>query len=164
MTAAAVRLLSRVWHRLAGRYQWRLLWLTQAKFMVGVAGVIFDESGRVLLLRHRFWPEGSWGLPGGYAHRREVPSDALARELREETGYRIDEVKVLEVVSGYRMRMEVVFTARLAGGRFERDEREVLEARFFDPDALPEGLLVSHRALIRQACAGRGAGGGASPS
>lgn len=164
MTTAAVRLLSRVWHRLAGRYQWRLLWLTQAKFMVGVAGVVFDESGRVLLLRHRFWPEGSWGLPGGYARRREVLTDALARELGEETGYRIDEVKVLEVVSGYRLRMEVVFTASLAGGSFERDDREVLEARFFDPDALPEGLLVSHRALIRQACAGRGAGGGASSS
>lgn len=158
MTTAAVRLLSRVWHRLAGRYQWRLLWLTQAKFMVGVAGVVFDESGQVLLLRHRFWPQGSWGLPGGYAHRREVLSDALARELAEETGYRIDQVMLLEVVSGYRMRMEVVFTARLAGGRFERDEREVLEARFFDPDALPEGLLVSHRALIRQARAARRAG------
>lgn len=158
MTTAAVRLLSRVWHRLAGRYQWRLLWLTQAKFMVGVAGVVFDGSGQVLLLRHRFWPQGSWGLPGGYAHRREVLSDALARELAEETGYRIDQVMLLEVVSGYRMRMEVVFTARLAGGRFERDEREVLEARFFDPDALPEGLLVSHRALIRQARAARRAG------
>ena len=158
MTTTAVRLLSRVWHRLAGRYQWRLLWLTQAKFMVGVAGVVFDESGQVLLLRHRFWPEGSWGLPGGYAHRREVLSDALARELGEETGYRIDEMKVLEVVSGYRLRVEVVFTARLAGGRFDRDEREVLEARFFDPDALPEGLLPSHRALIRQARAARRAG------
>ena len=158
MTTAAVRLLSRVWHRLAGRYQWRLLWLTQAKFMVGVAGVVFDGSGQVLLLRHRFWPQGSWGLPGGYAHRREVLSEALARELAEETGYRIDQVMLLEVVSGYRMRMEVVFTARLAGGRFERDEREVLEARFFDPDALPEGLLVSHRALIRQARAARRAG------
>lgn len=158
MTTAAVRLLSRVWHRLAGRYQWRLLWLTQAKFMVGVAGVVFDESGQVLLLRHRFWPQGSWGLPGGYAHRREVLTEALARELAEETGYRIDQVMLLDVVSGYRMRMEVVFTARLAGGRFERDEREVLEARFFDPDALPEGLLVSHRALIRQARAARRAG------
>src|SRR5215471_12796329 len=158
MSAAAARLMSKLWHRLAGRQQWWLLWLTQAKFMVGVTGVVFDERGWVLLLRHRFWPEGSWGLPGGYAHRREVPSDALARELGEETGYRIDEVKLLEVVSGYRLRMEVVFTARLAGGRFERDEHEVLEAGFFDPDALPEGLLPSHRALIRQACAARRAG------
>ncbi len=147
--------MSKLWHRLAGRQQWWLLWLTQAKFMVGVTGVVFDERGWVLLLRHRFWPEGSWGLPGGYAHGREVLAVALARELREETGYRIEEVKLLQVVSGYRLRLEVAFTARLAGGSFERDEREVLEARFVDPDALPEGVLSSHRALIRQACAER---------
>jgi len=141
-----------LWHRLAPRYQWRLVWLTQAKFMVGVAGVVFDARGRVLLLRHRFWPEGSWGLPGGYAHRREVLADALARELREETGYRIEDVRLLQAVSGYRLRIEVVFTARLAGGTFKLDEREVLEARFFSPDALPEGLLASQVELIRHAC------------
>jgi len=151
-----VRLLSTLWHRLAARYQWRLLWLAQAKFMVGVAGVIFDERGHVLLLRHRFWPEGSWGLPGGYAHRREVLAEALSRELREETGYGVDDVRLLQVVSGYRLRLEVVFTARLAGGSFALDEREVLEARFFDPELLPVGLLAGHSELIRQALGRRG--------
>ena len=151
-----MRLLSSLWHRLAARYQWRLLWLAQAKFMVGVEGVVFDEHGRVLLLRHRFWPEGSWGLPGGYVHRREILADALARELREETGYLIEDVQLLRVISGYQLRIEIVFTARLAGGRFELDEREVLDAKFFSPDALPEGLLASQVELIRQACSGHG--------
>src|SRR5262252_8704104 len=128
-----------VWHRLAPRYQWRLVWLTQAKFMVGVAGVVFDARGRVLLLRHRFWPEGSWGLPGGYAHGSERLEDALARELREETGRRIEGPRLLSVNSGYRMRIEVVFTARLAGGVTELDRREVLAAELFPPDALPAG-------------------------
>ena len=150
-----MRLLSILWHRLAARYQWRLLWLTQARFMVGVAGVVFDERGDLLLLRHRFWPEGSWGLPGGYAHRREILTDALARELREETGYRIDDVQLLQVVSGYQLRIEIVFTARLAGGTFELDDREVLDAKFFSPEALPEGLLASHIKLIQQACSRR---------
>jgi len=151
VTGPAVRLLSSLWRRLSARYQWRLLWLAQAKFMVGVAGVVFDERGRLLLLRHRFWPEGSWGLPGGYAHRRETLAEALARELREETGYLIEDVQLLQVVSGYQLRIEAVFTARLAGGTFELDEREVLDARFFSPEALPEGLLPSHIGLIRQA-------------
>ena len=84
--SAGQRLLAPLWHRLAGPLQWAVLWLSQAKFMVGVTGVVFDGEGRVLLLRHRFWPEGSWGLPGGYAHRGEELEAALARELREETG------------------------------------------------------------------------------
>src|SRR5262249_44615051 len=136
----------------ARRYQWRLVWLTPAKFMVGVAGVVFDERGRVLLLRHRFWPEGSWGLPGGYAHRRETLADALARELREETGYRVEDVRLLQVVSGYRLRIEVVFTARLAGGPFTLHERGGLEGGFFSPAALPEGLPATRVDLIRRAC------------
>jgi 8-oxo-dGTP diphosphatase len=143
--------LSAIWHRLAGRHQWRLLWLTQAKFMVGVSGVVFDDDRRVLLLRHRFWPEGSWGLPGGYARRGESMADALARELGEETGYRISDVELLDVVSGYRLRLEVIFRARLTGGTLRMDRGEVLDAGFFAVDDLPEGLLASHRRHIEVA-------------
>jgi ADP-ribose pyrophosphatase YjhB (NUDIX family) len=148
MAIVPIGLLARLWHRLGGGLQWRLLWLTQPKFLVSVAGVVRDDDGRVLLLRHRFWPEGSWGLPGGYAHAAERLEDALARELREETGGRIEGQQLLCVNSGYRLRVEVVFTARLAGGLTALDHREVLAADFFSPDALPAGLLRGHRQLI----------------
>jgi 8-oxo-dGTP diphosphatase len=156
MAGLSIRLLARFWHGLGGRLQWRLLWLTQARFMVGVAGVVRDDRGHVLLLRHRFWPEGTWGLPGGYAHVAERLEETLARELREETGYRIEEQRLLRVNSGYRMRVEVVYTARLAGGAAHLDEREVLAAGLFSPDALPDGLLRDHRELIALAMAERG--------
>ena len=158
MAGLPVRLLARLWHGLSGRAQWRLLWLTQAKFMVSVCGVVRDDRGRVLLLRHRFWPAGSWGLPGGYAHGAERLEDALARELAEETGCRIEDQRLLRVISGYRMRVEVVYTARLAGPPVRLDSREVLAADLFSPDALPPGLLRGHRELIRAALAGGGDG------
>lgn len=148
MATLPVRLLARLWHGLGGGLQWRLLWLTQAKFLVSVAGVVRDDGGRILLLRHRFWPAGSWGLPGGYAHGSERLEDALARELREETGCRIDGQRLLCVNSGYRFRVEVVYTARLAAGVTDLDRREVLAADLFPPDALPAGLLRDHRRLI----------------
>jgi ADP-ribose pyrophosphatase YjhB (NUDIX family) len=151
MATWPVRLVARLWHGLGGGLQWRVLWLTQPKFMVSVCGVVRDDEGRVLLLRHRFWPEGSWGLPGGYAHGAERLEDALARELREETGWRIADQRLLRVNSGFRMRVEVVYTARLAGGDLRLDDREVLAAELFPPDALPAGLLRDHRALIRAA-------------
>lgn len=155
MAAMAARLLSGLWHRVAGSLQWRLLWLTQAKFMVGVSGVVFDGDGRVLLLRHRFWPEGSWGLPGGYAKAGERLETALARELREETGYQFKDVRLLRVVSGYRLRLEVVYAAQLAGGTLQLDPGEVLEARFFGIDELPAQLLASQGPYIAQAAANR---------
>jgi 8-oxo-dGTP diphosphatase len=155
MGPLSARLLARAWHALAGPLQWWALWLSQAKFMVAVAGVLFDEHDRVLLLRHRFWPEGSWGLPGGYAHRGETLEAALARELREETGATLADVRLLRVVSGYRLRVEVFYSARLTGGLRRLDPAEVLAAEFFPVDALPPGLLRTHRSLIDQAAATR---------
>ncbi|MFZ0217373.1 MAG: NUDIX domain-containing protein [Candidatus Dormiibacterota bacterium] len=153
------RVAAPVWHRLGGGAQWAVLWATQPKFLVGVAGVVFDDQDRVLLLRARFWPRDSWGLPAGYVKHGERLEGALARELREETGYQIDDVTLLRVVSGYRWRMEVILTARLAGGQRRIDSGEVLEARFHALDALPPGLLASHvrhiEAAVRHRLAGR---------
>ncbi len=153
MATPSTRLAARLWHALAGPLQWWALWLSQAKFMVAVAAVVFDEQGRVLLLRHRFWPEGSWGLPGGYVRRGEDLEAALARELREETGGAITDVRLLRVVGGYRLRVEVFYSARLAGDLGRLDPAEVLAAEFFPVDALPAGALRSQRSLIEQAAA-----------
>lgn len=142
------RLLATVYKRLRGSVQWRLLWLLNSTFMVGVSGVVRDDAGRVLLLRHRFWSAADWGLPSGYVKRGERFEDALAREVLEETGYRIADVELIRLVSGYRLRVEVNYQARLAGGSPRLDSNEILEAGFFPPDELPDGLLGSHRELI----------------
>jgi len=56
-------------------------------FTVG-AVVAIEHGDRVLFLRqpHR---EG-WSLPGGLLDRRESAADAVVREVREETGLRIE--------------------------------------------------------------------------
>jgi ADP-ribose pyrophosphatase YjhB (NUDIX family) len=134
-----------IWKHLAGWLRWRLVWLGNAKFIVSVVGVIVNEAGEVLLLRHRYWPSGTWGLPGGYVKRGERVESALARELKEETGYEVCDVRVIRIRSGYRLRMEVVLTGRISGGTRRVDPVEILEARFFQAPALPPGLLPEHR-------------------
>ena len=42
------RLLGRLWRK-ARRWQWRLAWLSNAKFICGVCGVVRTGDGRVLL-------------------------------------------------------------------------------------------------------------------
>jgi ADP-ribose pyrophosphatase YjhB (NUDIX family) len=59
----------------------RVIW---APTVLGVAGAVFDDSGRVLLVRHRYNP--GWRLPGGGANRGEPPQVAVLRELAEEVG------------------------------------------------------------------------------
>ncbi len=50
----------------------------------GTMGLIEDEDGRVLLVRHRYKP--GLGFPGGGVGAGEPPADAVLRELREEIG------------------------------------------------------------------------------
>lgn len=145
-----------IWRRMNGFFQWWFLWLFNAKFMVSVSGVIVDGAGRVLLQRHRHWIPDVWGLPGGIIHAGESLEDGLAREVREETGLEIADIVLIKVVSGYRLRMEGYFKARLAVIGPETDMRlqkdEVLEARFFAPDSLPEQMLPLQRKMVDLVC------------
>lgn len=135
-----------------GPVQWRVLWLVNAKFMVGVTGVVSDDQGRFLLLRHRLWPEDrQWGLPSGYAVRGEEFTDTVVREVREETALEVRTGDLLYLRSGYRLRLEVAYEAFLVGGTMRLDPMEVLEAGWFRPDDLPSTLQPVHRTLIDRA-------------
>lgn len=143
------RLLARIWRLLRGPLQWRLLWLAHAKFNVGVTGVVRDDEGRVLLLRHRLWsPARPWGLPTGFAVKGEEFPQTVVREVKEETGLDVAPGRLVRLSSGYRLRLEVAYEARLLGGTLTLDPFEILEARWCAPDELPEGLSEVHRRLV----------------
>ena len=52
----------------------------------GVRGILFDEAGRVLLVRQRHEERDIWMLPGGGIEEGEDAARAAAREMLEETG------------------------------------------------------------------------------
>ncbi|MQY10401.1 NADH pyrophosphatase [Streptomyces sp. RB5] len=143
------KIVAAVWHRLRGRFQWRILWLAHAKFMIGVTGVVRDDQGRVLVLHHRLWRRDTpWGLPTGCANKGESFPETVIREVKEETGLDVTVGRLVRLNSGYRLRAEVAYEARLVGGDLRIDPFEILEARWCAPDELPDGLLASHRELI----------------
>ena len=53
-------------------------------FTIGAFAVIFDDAGRVLLCHRR--DIDMWNLPGGGMESGELPTEAVIREVTEETG------------------------------------------------------------------------------
>lgn len=66
---------------------------------MGVAGVVVDEHGRVLLVRRRQAgiEAGLWAFPGGHPHFGERLATAVAREVYEETGLEVSTGEALWV-------------------------------------------------------------------
>ncbi|MCY4146519.1 MAG: NUDIX domain-containing protein [Chloroflexi bacterium] len=54
------------------------------RYTLGVAAVIVDEAGAVLLVEHVYHPRFAWGLPGGWVDDDEDPAAGVLRELHEE--------------------------------------------------------------------------------
>ena len=105
---------------------------------LAVGTVIRDEQGRIALVRRAIEPGyGKWVFPGGYVDRGEEVQRAAVREAREETGLdvRIDGLIDIYSYAG-RTPVIVVYAATMIGGCLGCDD-EGLEAKFFEPDAIP---------------------------
>jgi 8-oxo-dGTP diphosphatase len=56
-----------------------------------VGAIVHDAGGRLLVIRRGHPPgEGLWSLPGGRVEAGESDAAAVARELAEETGLRVE--------------------------------------------------------------------------
>ena len=109
--------------------------------IVGVGAIVFDDSGRVLLVERGKPPSaGLWSVPGGKLEPRETLAQAVAREVREETGL-IVEVGALACVVE-RMGDDYHFVlldyfARVTGGKLAAAS-DARAARFFAFEELRE--------------------------
>jgi phosphoglycolate phosphatase len=56
-----------------------------------VGALVHDGAGHVLMIRTHKWG-GRWGIPGGKIERGEASTDALRREIREETSLEITDI------------------------------------------------------------------------
>ena len=60
-----------------------------------IRAVVLDGEGAVLLVREK--EDGLWTLPGGWVDVGESPSEAVEREVKEESGYEVRAARLLAV-------------------------------------------------------------------
>ena len=115
-----------------------------------VGAFIFDRDGRILLVERGTPPGvGLWTVPGGKLEMNETLAQAVAREVREETGL-VVEVGTLACVvermsEGYHY-VILDYLARVIGGELTAAS-DVRDARWVTSDELPtmaltDGLLT----------------------
>lgn len=139
------RLLDRAWQvayraaYLGLRIWWRVRPVAHRGALVAV-----HVDGKLLLIRNSY--RRGWTLPGGGVESGETSIDAARRELGEELGLTVAIGGVPIVVTGaWEGRPETVdiFDLTLSTEpSLHVDDREVIEARFVDPAALPSLRLT----------------------
>lgn len=109
-----------------------------------VRGVVFQDD-RILLVKERW--DGCWTLPGGFVDVGEPPSQAIEREVWEESGYQTRAVKLLALYDRNHPRhghppfeyhiYKLFFRCELLGGA-AADSIETEAATFFGETEIPQ--------------------------
>jgi ADP-ribose pyrophosphatase YjhB (NUDIX family) len=108
---------------------------------VDVRGAVIRD-GKILLVQER--RDERWCMPGGWADVGELPSEMVAREVWEESGFEVEPRKVIGVYDANRggrplefyHAYKIVFLCEIVGGE-ARASDETMAADFFCFDDLP---------------------------
>lgn len=108
----------------------------------GVKVMLFDQHGRILLIRNSYGATDLFVLPGGGIRPWERPEVAAQREVREELGCSVEALRPISThsTSAEGKRDTVYLFEAMLVGSPKIDASEVAEAGLFSLDALPAAL------------------------
>jgi 8-oxo-dGTP diphosphatase len=127
--------------------------------VAGILAIARREDGQLLLIKRG--DTGSWALPGGTLEWGEPARAAIARELLEEAGATL--LSTGRLIGVYTaperdLRMHavtIVIEACVADAlRGPSNRLEVMDAKFFAADALPEPLAYTYGEMLAHALSG----------
>lgn len=140
------------WRALPGSFRRFFIRRVQSTFTASAAAVVINAEGNVLILHHLLRPVTGWGLPGGFIDAFEQPSEAIARELKEETGIDIDNIRMLFVRTLGR-HIEILFAAT-ATEEGEVRSSEIDHLGWYSFDQIPEKVPTHDKRTIERVLKG----------
>lgn len=115
-------------------------------FHIGSIGAVRDEQGRVLVMQRS--DTGDWDFPGGAMNLGETLTEALIREVREETGLHVAPTRLVGLYTSPEMQnytypngdqiqgWGAFFECRVVGGLLQARDGEALDLTFVLPEEL----------------------------
>ena len=110
--------------------------------------IIYRDDGDILLVKSRFSRQ-EWSLPGGGVNRNEGYEQAAAREILEEVGIKIDNLRYLGKANSHESyaKFSVRVFAAHASNCDIKCNFEILEARWLNRDYLPKEYTLLTNSL-----------------
>lgn len=135
-----------------------LYWRFSRGMTLGVRGCVVDAEGQILLVRHSYTP--GWHFPGGGVEIGQTLTAALADELKQEANVELaGEPQLVGLYLNARTsRRDHVALFRVDTWRQPAPfapTREIVEARFFRRDALPDETTRGTRERLGELFEGR---------
>jgi 8-oxo-dGTP diphosphatase len=108
---------------------------------------IVEYQSKIVLIKRKNPPQG-WALPGGFVEVEETVEDAVTRELMEETGMKLNELKQFHVYSDPKRdprfhTVSVIFTAASDSAPKAGDDAK--EAKTFTRDEIKD--MISNKMI-----------------
>jgi len=115
---------------------------------------VIKENKKIVLIKRGTEPFlGKWALPGGFVDSGETTEEACIREAGEETGLKIDILKLIGVFSEpsrdiSRGTISIAYLCKNTGGKLVGGD-DATEAKWFSLEKLPE-IAFDHKKIIEK--------------
>lgn len=113
--------------------------------------VLVERGDQCLLASSPRFKDGFYSTLAGFAEPGETLEETVAREVREETGIEVQDIRYFGSQPWpFPDSLMIGFTAQYAGGEIRVDSAEILDAQWFSSDRLPKipGKISIARRLI----------------
>lgn len=116
----------------------KLYWFLFRPKTAGVKCVL-EANGKILGVRHAYGKR-KWTFPGGRIEKGESPEDAVRREIKEELGVGLGEIRLLckhYTTKEYKRDTVYCFAVHPISTNFRIAETEIAETQWFLPNEFP---------------------------
>ncbi len=122
---------------------------------VGIAVFVFKDGKFLMMKRKGSHGDGTWSVPGGHLDYGESFADTARREVLEELGVEIDDIRFGAVTNDYFKKENKHYVTIWLLSRLKSGEPVILEPEkctemgWFDFDSLPRPLFLPWEELLR---------------